>query len=162
MKLLLSLLHVSVLFLLVIIEAKACALPDSSVVYFKLFSTQTFLPVLKKDFQGGKQGGKMVIKNAYFKKLLENSKLDTNEPFSENIRMTVNFDEQIYYINDQGDIQFKNSVIGKLDKETRDYLDKGYDLYEWKTCRPMNEVLTKMLEKHNKHVEKLFKEQNRK
>ncbi len=161
MKFLLPLCHVSILFLMVVIEAKACALPDSSVVYFKLFSTQTFLPVLKKDFQSGKQGGKMVVKNEYFKKLLENSKLDTSEPYFENIRMTVNFNKQIYYINDLGDIQLKNSVIGKLDKEKRDHLDKGYELYEWKTCRPMNEVLTNMLEEHNKHVHKLFKEQIR-
>jgi hypothetical protein len=159
MRLLLFLSHISILFLVSIIEANACALPDSSVVYFKLFSTQTFLPVSKKDFQSGKQGGKMVIRNAYFKKLLENSKLDASEPFFENIRMTVNFNKQIYYINDLGDIQLKNSVIGKLDKETRDHLDKGSDLYEWKTCRPMNEVLTKMLYEHKKHVEQLSKEQ---
>jgi hypothetical protein len=159
MKLLLCLSHVSILSLLIIIEAQACAMPGSSVVYFKLFSTQTFLPVLKKDFQGDKQGGKMVIKNAYFKKLLDNSKLTTSEPFFENIRMTVNFNKQIYYINDQGDIQLENLVIGKIDKQTRDHLDKGYNLYEWETCRPMNKVLKIMLEEHNRNVDRLFKEQ---
>jgi hypothetical protein len=159
MKLLLCLSHVSILSLLIIIEAQACAMPGSSVVYFKLFSTQTFLPVLKKDFQGDKQGGKMVIKNAYFKKLLVNSKLTTSEPFFENIRMTVNFNKQIYYINDQGDIQLENLVIGKIDKQTRDHLDKGYNLYEWETCRPMNKVLKIMLEEHNRNVDRLFKEQ---
>lgn len=101
----------------------------------------------------------MVIKNVYFKKLLENSKLDTSEPFFENIRMTVNFNKQIYFLNIFGQIELNKSVVGKLDKETRDHLDKGYELYEWKTCRPMNEVLTKMLEKHNKHLERLHKEQ---
>lgn len=159
MKLLFSLLHCIVLFLWVITQSKACALPDSSVVYFTNFSTQTYLPVLKKDFQGGKQGGKMVIKNVYFKKLLENPEQDSSEPFFENIRMTVNFNKQIYYINTFGQIELNKSVVGKLDKETRDHLDKGYELYEWKTCRPMNEVLTKMLQEHKKHVEQLSKEQ---
>jgi len=101
----------------------------------------------------------MVIKNVYFKKLLENPEQDSSEPFFENIRMTVNFNKQIYYINTFGQIELNKSVVGKLDKETRDHLDKGYELYEWKTCRPMNEVLTKMLQEHKKHVEQLSKEQ---
>lgn len=159
MKILLCLLHSIILFLWVISDAKACTLPDSSVVYFKLFSTQTYLPILKKDFQGGKQGGKMVIKNVYFKKLLENPELDSSEPFFEDIRMTVNFNKQIYYINTFGQIELNKSVVGKLNKDTRDHLDKGYELYEWKTCRPMNEVLTKMFQEHKKHVEQLSREQ---
>lgn len=150
MKFLLSLVLTTILFLGAIIEAHSCALPDSSIVYFNLFSTQTYLPVPKKDFQGGRMGGKMVIKNAYFKKLLQNASAHTNEYFIENIRMTVNFNKQIYYISSSGEIELNNSVIGELDKETRDHLDLGYDLYEWKTCRPMNEVLANMLKKHKK------------
>ncbi|MFI3155638.1 MAG: hypothetical protein QX199_05730 [Methylococcaceae bacterium] len=64
MKFLLSLLLTIILFLGVIIGTHACALPESSTVYFKPFSTQTYLPVSKKDFQGER----MVIKNAFFKK----------------------------------------------------------------------------------------------
>lgn len=130
--------------LLSVIKANACAMPDSSVVYFKLFSTQTYLPVLKKDFKGGKQGGKMVIKNSYFKQLLADSKRKTNMRFYENIRMSIKFKNEIYYINDFGDIQRRNTVIGTLNKATRDHLDKGFDLYEWGTCLPMDEVLIKM------------------
>jgi|GEM_PF-1334169 hypothetical protein len=159
MKILFSLRYCIAIFLWVTSQAVACDLPDTSVVYFKLFSTQTYLPVLKKDFQGGKQGGKMVIKNSYFKNLLENSKLNTEELFFENIRMSVNFNKKIYFLNTFGQIEVDKSVVGKLNKETMDHFDKGYDLYEWKTCNPMNEVLSKMLEEHNKHVEKLFKEQ---
>lgn len=151
MKLLFYLLHGIVLFLLIIIEAKACALSDSSVVYFKLFSTQTYLPISKKDFQNGKHGGKMVINNTYFKKLLENSKPVSSEHFFENIRMMINFNKQTYYINDFGQIELNKSVVGKLNKEIRDHLDKGYDLYEWGTCRPLNQVLPEIYKKQKNH-----------
>lgn len=68
MKLLLSVLRISILFLGVIVKTHACSMPDSSIVYFKPFSVQTYLPVSKKDFKGER----VVIKNAYFKKLLDN------------------------------------------------------------------------------------------
>lgn len=100
----------------------------------------------------------MVIKNSVFKELLDHSKLGTNKSFFENIRMTVNFNNQIYYINDSGDIELEDSIIGNLDKKTRDHLDLGNDLYEWETCRPFNEVLTRMLQEYKKHVEQLPKE----
>jgi hypothetical protein len=137
------------------LQVYACGLPNTSVVYFKMFSTQAILPITKKDFTGMK----MVIKSEYFKKLLENAKLTKSQKFFEDIRMTVNYEKNIYYINQQGDIELNDSVIGKLDKKTIDHLDLGNDLYEWGTCQPINEVLAKMLEEHNKHVEKLFKEQ---
>ncbi|MFA5983060.1 MAG: hypothetical protein WC782_03505 [Methylococcaceae bacterium] len=154
MKLLFSLSYGLIIFLWVSNKAEACDLPDVSIVYFKLFSTQTYLPILKKDFQGGKQGGKMVIKNSYFKSLLESSNMNTNEPFFENIRMSVSFNKKTYFLNTFGQIELDKSVIGKLNKETMDHLDKGYDLYEWKTCRPMNEVLNLMLEEHKNRLEK--------
>lgn len=138
-----------------VFKACACEMPDSSIVYFKLFNTQTILPITKKDFQGMK----MVIKNKYFKNLLGKTTKKNREEFFEDIRMAVNYDNNIYYINQEGEIELNNSAIGKLDKEAINHLDSGYDLYEWETCRPMNEVLEKMLKEHNKHVEKLFKEQ---
>lgn len=76
--------------------------------------------------------------------------------------MTVNFNNKIYYINDLGDIELENTIIGNLDKKTRDHLDFGYDLYEWKTCRPFSEVMAGMLQEHKKHVEQLSKEQKHK
>lgn len=153
-----KILHTSILLLWVIAETYACDMSDTSVVYFKLFKTQTYLPVSKKDFYGGR----MVVKNAYFKKLLDQSKLDTHKVFFENIRMTVNFNNKIYYINDLGDIELENLVIGNLDKKTRDHLDTGNDLYEWETCRPFNEVLAEMLQKHKEHLDQLHKDQNHK
>jgi hypothetical protein len=143
------------LFFVFAFKANACSIAESSIVYFKLFNTQTMVPITKKNFHGVK----MVIKNNYFKKILDSSKKKSSVEFFENIRMTVNYANHIYYLNQQGDIELNDLVIGKLDKKTRDHLDLGYDLYEWGTCRSMNEVLEKMLEEHNKHVEKLFKEQ---
>lgn len=147
MKIIISIAYSFVTFLLATNHANACNLANSSIVYFKLFSTQTYLPVSKKDFIGGKLGGKMVIKNTYFKDLLESSKTRDDERFFEDIRMTVNYQNQIYFINTSGQIELNNNVVGKFDKPTRDHLDKGYELYEWDTCKPMNEVLNKMLER---------------
>ena len=152
MKLSFSFLLICTFVFLVSSKTHACKLPDSSVVYFKLFNTQTFVPIYKKDFKG--MGGKMVIKNNYFKKLLQASKLDKPFPYIENIRMTVNYNKKIYYISQYGETDLNGTLIGKFDKETIDHLNDGYDLYEWKTCKPMNEVLIKMFEEHKKWMSK--------
>jgi hypothetical protein len=143
------------LFFVLSFKANACSLTDSSIVYFKLFNTQTIISITKDNFNGVK----MVIKNDYFKKIINNLIKKEFDAFFENIRMKVIYLDNVYYFNQQGDIELNNLVIGKLDKKIRDHLDLGYDLYEWGTCRPMNEVLEKMLEEHDKNVEKLFKEQ---
>lgn len=155
MKIMTRFIIISFLYTCLALETYACDLPNISVVHFNLFNTQTILPITKKEFQGMK----MAIKNKYFKELLENAKLTKSPKFFEDIRMTVNYEKNIYYINQQGDIELNDLVIGKLDKKSIEHLDLGNDLYEWGTCQPMKEVLSKMLEEHNKHIEKLFKEQ---
>ena len=125
----------------------ACAMKDTSVVYFGMFSTQTMMPITKKDFHGAK----LVIKNSVFKKLIDSALHNNNETFFENIRMKVFYKNKFYYINQQGVIQVDKSVVGELDKIARDHLDLGYDLYEWETCRPLNEVLPEMYKEMKKH-----------
>lgn len=131
----------------------SCEMPNTSIAYFKPFSVQTYVPVIKEDFEGYK----VVIKDTHFKDLLDKAKVKKDLEFIENVRITVNFDNKIYYLNAQGEIELNNSAIGKLDKEARNHLDLGYDLYEWNTCRPMNEVLAEMLQEHNKHMEERMK-----
>ncbi|MBK8816077.1 MAG: hypothetical protein IPN42_11525 [Methylococcaceae bacterium] len=136
-----------------LLKAYSCEMPNVSIAYFKPFSVQTYLPIEKKDFEGYK----VVIKNKYFKELLDKAKTNKGFEFFENIRMTVAFENKFYYLNEQAEIELNKTSIGKLDKETRNRLDLGYGLYEWKTCRPLNEVMAEMLEKHNKHVDELMK-----
>jgi len=124
----------------------ACAMKDTSVVYFGMFSTQTMLPVTKKDFRGAK----LVIKNSVFKKLIDSALHNNNKTFFENIRMKVFYKHKLYYINQQGVIEVDKSVVGELGKIARDRLDLGYDLYEWNTCRPLDKVLPEMYKEMKK------------
>jgi len=128
-------------------DSLSCAMKDTSVVHFGMFSTQTMLPITKQNFQGAK----LVIKNAVFKKLIKTASHNNNEVFFENIRMKVFLKKKVYFINQQGVIEVDKSVVGTLNKTTRDHLDLGYDFYEWETCRPLNGVLPEMYKEMKEH-----------
>lgn len=66
-------------------DSLSCAMKDTSVVHFGMFSTQKMLPITKQNFQGAK----LVIKNSVFKKLIKTASHNNNEVFFENIRMKV-------------------------------------------------------------------------
>ncbi len=129
-------------------NARACSLQDSSIVYFKLFSTQTYLPMSKKDFKGNQAGIKLVIENVLFRNLLSKYKIAEPKKFIENIRMKIFFEKNIYYISQQGEIELNHKLVGILDKMTRNSLDAGMGLYEWGSCRPFSDVLREEIEKN--------------
>lgn len=121
----------------------ACALQNTSTVQFKMFSTETFLPMKKKEFKGERAGAKLVIDNDIFKRVLRQSTLgQLPSRFIEDIRMKVFYKGDIYFISRQGEIELDHKLIGRIDKDTRNLLDSGLGLYDWKTCKPFSEVLS--------------------
>ena len=131
----LKLLFLAIIFIVSTSQAFACDRSEMLKVSYFFFGDDTYLPIKFKDMKNKPDGFLMRVSD--FTKLILDSR-PAKEDWFENIRMRVKTGSGEYFINKDGLIFFKKSIIGQIDKEILNSIDFGYGLYEVSDCTPIN------------------------